>query len=80
VLAFLRESPGQPWCAECVAVKLDLARARVANVFLAAEGVRGFLRRDEACAGCGRRRLGLATRAGAAPRVAGQAADHPATN
>jgi hypothetical protein len=63
VLAFLRARPDEAWCAECVAVKVGLARARVANVFLAAEGAPGFHRQDDACAGCGRRRLGLVCRA-----------------
>lgn len=59
VLEFLRERPGQPWCAACLATKLDLARARVANVFLAAEGINGFRRHDDLCVACQQRRLGL---------------------
>lgn len=59
VLAFMRERPDEPWCAECVAMRLDLPRARIANVFLAAEGIASFARKDEPCKACGRKRLAL---------------------
>lgn len=59
VLQFLRAHSGETWCAACLARPLGLARARVANVFLAAEGLRGFRRHDERCVGCDQRRLGL---------------------
>lgn len=67
VLAFLRDHPGKLWCAECMAVKVGLPRARTANVFLAAEGINGFRRRDAVCASCARRRLGLVCVTSAAP-------------
>jgi len=60
VAAWVSARSGEPWCAECVAAKLDLPRGRVANVFLAAEGMPGFRREDRRCVACGRRRLTLA--------------------
>lgn len=75
ILALLRDVPGEPWCAECVAMKLSLPRARVANVFLAAEGITGFRRQDACCAGCGRRRLGLVRVKPPAPTDVAEALD-----
>ena len=59
IQVFLRQRPGEGWCAECAANALLLPRTRVANVYLALEGVTGFRRMDIECVRCRRRRLTL---------------------
>ena len=59
IQVFLRQRPGEGWCAECAASALLLLRPRVANVYLALEGLTGFRRADTACVCCRRRRLTL---------------------